>query len=248
MTRGRNSSVVSTTSESVVPKLRIAILSSMPQYRAINLDFIYDAIVNHAIPATIKLHITNRIPPRTSLSTIDHNSVLDWTDGEGIKHRILHTKNVSAIDYDCQIADLLHGERINLIILMGYSRELTSDFKRIWGDKTIIVTHNLEPAENNRQYMSDYREILESGAKLYSCTVHRLNEEHTILSQESRVFSPDNRPNVDPLHDLQNKVCELEKVTLIEALSRCSKLLIERRRKEEASAASSFSHLPQLTM
>ena len=97
---------------------------------------------------------------------------------------------ISAKDED-QMILLFQAWRVDLIVLAGYMRVLSSDFIKAFPDKIINVHPSLLPKYKG---MHAIEQALDSGDKKTGCTVHYVNEEldgGKIIDQSVVMICPD---------------------------------------------------------
>ncbi|NLJ85519.1 MAG: phosphoribosylglycinamide formyltransferase [Firmicutes bacterium] len=140
---------------------RLAILISG---RGSNLQALIDAIERGILDAEIAVVISDR-PDILGLARAEkagiRTRVLPW---QGDEHRE---------SYFEAMAQVLHDEKIDLIVLAGFMRVLSRNIIREFPNKIINIHPSLLPAFSG---MRAQRQALKYGVKLAGCTVHFVDE------------------------------------------------------------------------
>ena len=187
-------------------KQNIAIFAS---YNASSLDSLYTSCKSDELNASIKLVITNNT---------DAN-VLNKAKNYAINSYVINTSNTKNVDE--RILMLLKEYNIDYIILMGYMKRIS---KSITEQYKIINTHpSLLPAYGGAGMYGKYvhEAVIKNNEKISGVTVHYVNENYDdgkIILQEKLVLNEN-----ESVESLENKIKQLEQVTLVKALKICLK-------------------------
>ncbi len=133
--------------------------------RGSNLQAIIERIEAGKLDARIKVVI----------SDVAGAYALKRSQAHGIKTRFLDPKQSgSREDYDRRVVEVLQGEGVELVILAGFMRLLSSDLVRAFPQRIMNIHPALLPAFPGLHVQ---RKALEYGVKFSGCTVHFVDEE-----------------------------------------------------------------------
>ncbi len=125
-----------------------------------------------------------------------------------------HLSGPSREERDLHMAEILEGRGVDLVVLAGYDRILSSAFVRLWSGHAINVHPSLLPAF--RGGLHAQRDALQYGVKVAGCTVHFVTEDvdgGPIISQAAVSVLPD-----DDEESLSARILEQEHRLLPEAI------------------------------
>lgn len=128
---------------------------------------------------------------------------------------------LSREEYDNKLTDCLVAHKVDLIVLIGFMRILSSAFIARWRDKIINVHPSLLPAFAGLMDQSVHQAVLASGVKETGCSVHQVTEEvdaGPVLVQKKCIVLPH-----DTVESLKARVQSLEGPALIEAIQKIGK-------------------------
>lgn len=114
----------------------------------------------------------------------------------------------------------LEGENIDLIVLAGFLSILSKEFVEKWQGKIINIHPALLPKYGGKGMYGKYvhQAVLEAGDEVSGATVHfvtpGIDEGEIILQKEFKIEKG------DTVEDLQNKVAEVEKMIMVEAIKK----------------------------
>lgn len=91
----------------------------------------------------------------------------------GLPTMTLVSKGKSRAEHDHSMVDTLRRLHVELVVLAGYMRVLTSDFIRAFPDRVLNIHPSLLPAFPG---LHAQRQALEYGAIVAGCTVHFVDE------------------------------------------------------------------------
>lgn len=122
------------------------------------------------------------------------------------------------LDFNRKIIEELKKRDIQLVVLAGYLRILSSEFINEFRNKIINIHPSLIPSFCGKGYYGEkvHRAVLEYGAKVTGATVHFVDEGADtgpiIFQKPVRISERDN------VESLSNKVLKVEHVLLSEAI------------------------------
>lgn len=114
----------------------------------------------------------------------------------------------------------LEGENIDLIVLAGFLSILSKEFVGKWQGKIINIHPALLPKYGGKGMYGKFvhQAVLEAGDEVSGATVHfvtpGIDEGEIILQKEFKIEKG------DTIEDLQNKVAEVEKEIMVEAIKK----------------------------
>lgn len=183
--------------------IKLGILGST---RGTNLSTIVEAINQKKLNALIEIVISNKAEAK----------ILDYAVSQQIKTQFIDAKNLTREAYDQQVSTVLQQYNVDLIVLIGYMRILSSDFVRQWKNKIINVHPSLLPAFSGLMDLQVHQAVIDSHAQETGCTVHYVTEAvdagPIILQKRCKVLS------TDTPQQLKERVQQLEGVALVEAI------------------------------
>lgn len=184
--------------------IRLGILGST---RGTNLQAIIEAIETKRLPARIDVVISNK----------EEAYILSRAKAHGIKHEFLSAKGISRDVYDQALSECLKANEVDLLVLIGYMRILSSEFVKEWENKVINIHPSLLPAHAGLMDLAVHQAVIEAGEKETGCTVHYVTEkvdDGPILVQKTCPVYLNDDPQV-----LKERVQALEGEALIEAIA-----------------------------
>ncbi len=204
-------------------KKAIAVLASGS---GTNLQSIIDAINNKTLENTeIAIVISNK----------NDAYALKRAETNGIKTFFLNPKDFPGnLEYDKKLVEVISNYKVDLIILAGYMKILTSVFINAFSGKIINIHPSLLPAFGGKgMYGAKVHEaVLKSRIKESGCTVHYVTEEidgGPVIAQEKVPVLKE-----DTVEILSKRVLAKEHELLVKAIKR---ILINPRHCEEARSA-----------
>jgi phosphoribosylglycinamide formyltransferase-1 len=187
--------------------MQIGILGST---RGTNLLAITDAIAKGQLSAQISIVISNK----------NDSLILERARARQLLTRFLNPIGLSRAAFDEQISNALQQHSVDLVVLLGYMRILSSQFVSAWQNKIINVHPSLLPAFSSKMDIAVHRAVLQSGEKETGCTVHYVTDEvdagPIILQKKCPVLLNDTPES------LKKRVQALEGLALIEVINKLS--------------------------
>lgn len=189
--------------------IKLGILGST---RGTVMQGLIDAITQEQLSAKIEIVLSDKadafILKRAELHNID-NEFVDPT-------------HMQRINYDNLLHAKLKLKQIDLVLLIGYMRILSSAFTEKWQGRIINVHPSLLPAFAGKRDTNIHDEVLKAKLTETGCTIHEVTaavDQGPILLQKRCPVNPD-----DSIDSLKTRVQNLEK----EALTEVVKLFTEK--------------------
>ena len=188
--------------------LRLGILAST---NATDMQSIIDAINSKKLKAEISVVISNKKDAFALERARKHN----------IKAVFIDFMNKQIKDYNQEIAKELDKNKVDLVLLIGYMKILSSWFVKKYKNKIINIHPSLLPAFAGGMDKSVHQAVLERGCKVTGCTLHFVDESidnGPIIMQKS--VSIDENETVN---SLKEKVQKAEQKIILKAVDLFSK-------------------------
>jgi phosphoribosylglycinamide formyltransferase-1 len=175
--------------------MRLAVLGST---NGTDLDAIITAIKNQEIDASIEVVISN----------VESSGILEKAKKYYIDHCYVSHKNKKRDVFDLEMSQILELKKVDLILLIGFMRILSSSFIDRWAGRIINVHPSLLPKYAGGMNEKVHESVLRARDKETGCTIHLVTKEvdgGPILLQLSCPVEAS-----DTVEDLKNKVQKLE--------------------------------------
>ena len=192
--------------------LKIGVLGSS---NGTDLDAIIDSIEKKYLDAEIKLIISN---VKTAL-------ILEKAKNNNIKSLYISHKKKSREIFDNELSGHFKNEKVDLILLIGFMRILSSNFCNEWNNKILNVHPSLLPKYSGLMDLNIHKKVIENNESETGCTIHFVTKDldkGPILVQKKCFVSFDETPL-----SLKKKVQKLEGISFIEAIKIFKKELIK---------------------
>ncbi|MBU4266614.1 MAG: phosphoribosylglycinamide formyltransferase [Candidatus Altiarchaeales archaeon] len=198
-------------------KIRLGVLAST---RGTDMQTIIDEIEAGRLEAEISVVISNK----------KDAYALERARKHGIEAVFVDAKDKSREEFDKEVMGILKEKNVELILLIGYMRILSSEFVNEYENRIMNVHPSLLPAFGGGMDKDVHQAILDYGVKVTGCTIHFVDEsvdEGPIVVQ--RVIQIAEDETVDSLKD---KVQDAEKKAFIDAIKlfAAGRLKVEGRR------------------
>ncbi len=183
--------------------LHLAILGST---RGTDLEPINEAINNGSLQAVIDIVISNK----------PDAYILERAKKFNLKTVCLESAGKERSVYDHELLAEIKKYPIDLVLLIGYMRLLSSDFVRAYRGKILNVHPSLLPAFAGGMDLNVHAEVLKAGVPETGCTIHLVDEgvdTGKILLQKKCPVEP-----TDTVESLKKKVQKLEAEAWIEVI------------------------------
>ena len=184
--------------------IRIAVLGST---RGTDLQAVIDAIESGRLNAEIVCVISNR----------KKAYILERARKHGIRAVFISSKGLSREEYDKKLLEELKKHSpVDLILLIGYMRILSSLFVRRYRWRIMNIHPSLLPAFAGGMDLEVHKAVLDYGVKVTGCTLHFVDEGvdmGPIILQKPVLIDEDDTPET-----LKPKVQKAEQEVIIEAI------------------------------
>jgi phosphoribosylglycinamide formyltransferase 1 len=132
--------------------------------RGTNLQAIIEAIEEGKIEGKIKIVVSDNLDAYALKRAEQHNIETKYINHKEFKNRE---------DYDKKIVETLENKEVELVVLAGYMRILSSYFIKAYKNKIINIHPALLPSFPG---LRAQKQAVEYGVKISGCTVHFVDE------------------------------------------------------------------------
>ena len=172
---------------------------------------IVEAILSGELDASIEVVITNN----------KHAPILDKAKKYGIDFSIINHKNKHREEFDKQISKKLVEKEVDLVLLIGFMRILSTPFIEKWNKKILNVHPSLLPKYAGGMNNSIHESVLKNKDKETGCTIHLVTSQvdrgPILVQKKCSVFKN------DTVKSLKERVQQLEGEAFIETIKTWSK-------------------------
>tara|TARA_B100001996_G_scaffold363907_1_gene332523 strand:+ start:3337 stop:3915 length:579 start_codon:yes stop_codon:yes gene_type:complete len=171
-----------------------------------DLQAIIDAINTGKLKADVSIVISNN----------QNAYILKRANNHNLPSVFISHKNKSRVLFDREVTTELKKADVDLVLLIGFMRILSSEFCLEWQDKLLNVHPSLLPKYAGGMDQSVHEEVLKNGESETGCTIHFVTTEidgGPILIQKKCIVE-----NNDTVKTLKKKVQDLEGLAFIEAI------------------------------
>ena len=183
--------------------IRLGVLGST---NGTDLQAILDAVSAGELDADVAVVISNQAGAY----------ILERAEINNVSAFFIPHKGKKREEFDGEITAVLEEHSVDLVLLIGFMRILSSEFCRAWQDKILNVHPSLLPKYAGGMDINVHKEVLKNKDTETGCTIHFVNEEvdaGPILIQKKCNVDPD-----DTVDSLKTKVQTLEGEAFIEAI------------------------------
>ena len=170
------------------------------------LQFIIDGINSEKVDAQVAVVISNR---KTAY-------ILERARINEIPSIYIPHKNKEREVFDSEISAVLKKYNVELVLLIGFMRILSTRFCADWNNKVLNVHPSLLPKYSGGMDTNVHEQVIENNDKETGCTIHFVTDEldaGPILIQKKCEVNPR-----DTIHSLKYKVQKLEGAAFLEAI------------------------------
>ena len=171
---------------------------------------IVEAISSGGLSATVEVVLSNN----------ETSGILKKARGYGIENHFICHKNKKRDVFDFEMSQILEYKKIDLILLIGFMRILSSEFVDRWFGKIVNVHPSLLPKYAGGMNSDVHKSVLASGDKETGCTIHLVTKEvdggPILLQKSCPVFENDS------IDSLKERVQKLEGEAFIEIINNWS--------------------------
>jgi phosphoribosylglycinamide formyltransferase, formyltetrahydrofolate-dependent len=183
--------------------INIGVLGST---KGTDLQAILDAIHSKKLSATVSTVISNR----------KNAYILDRAKDHSVPFYFISHKGKDRKDFDAEMTEVLKKHEVELVLLIGFMRILSSSFCREWRDRILNVHPSLLPKYAGGMDTNVHEEVLKNKDKETGCTIHFVTDEldsGPILIQKKCAVEEG-----DTVETLKSKVQILEGEAFLEAI------------------------------
>lgn len=183
--------------------INIGVLGST---KGTDLQAILDAIHSKKLSATVSTVISNR----------KNAYILDRAKDHSVPFYFISHKGKDRKDFDAEMTEVLKKHEVDLVLLIGFMRILSSSFCREWRDRILNVHPSLLPKYAGGMDTNVHEEVLKNRDKETGCTIHFVTDEldsGPILIQKKCAVEEG-----DTVETLKSKVQALEGEAFLEAI------------------------------
>ncbi len=187
--------------------IRLGVLGST---KGTDLQAIINAINSGDLKAQVSVVISNR----------SNSFILERAKLNQVPSFFVSTKNKTRSQFDSEVTELLVKNKIELVLLIGFMRILSSKFCQKWHKKIINVHPSLLPKYSGGMDTDVHSEVLKNKDIETGCTIHFVTEKvdaGPILIQKKCLVN-----EKDTVSSLKKKVQKLEGDAFIEAIKTLS--------------------------
>ena len=171
-----------------------------------DLQSILDAIGAGKLDAKVSVVISNR----------ENSYILERAKKHNTPNVFINHKGKVREDFDFEMTNILKEHNVDLILLIGFMRILSSTFCSIWAGKILNVHPSLLPKYAGGMDTNVHEEVLKNNDKETGCTIHLVTDEvdggPIIIQKRCEVDSN------DTIDSLKSKVQILEGEAFLEAI------------------------------
>ena len=184
--------------------IKLGILGST---KGTDLQAILDGIDSGELNAQVSIVVSNR----------ENAFILKRAKANNIPFSFISHKGKSRTEFDSQMTEVFKKKQVDLILLIGFMRILSSEFCNEWRDKILNVHPSLLPKYAGGMDINVHAEVIKNKEKETGCTIHFVTDQvdgGPILIQKRCLIDP-----VDTPKTLKNKVQKLEGEAFLEAVN-----------------------------
>ena len=171
-----------------------------------DLQAVLDAIAYGELVAKVSVVISNN----------EKAHILDRAKNHDIPAVFIPHSGKTRQEFDNELTAVLKNNKIDLILLIGFMRILSSEFCLEWQDRLLNVHPSLLPKYGGRVDTSVHEEVLKNGDAVTGCTIHFVTEDvdggPILIQKKCDVVQS------DTVGSLKTKVQALEGRAFIEAI------------------------------
>lgn len=171
-----------------------------------DLQAILDSIKSGKLDANISIVISNRTGAY----------ILKRAQNHGIPSVFIDHKDRTRKEFDSEMTKILKKNKVDLVLLIGFMRILSSKFCNDWEGRILNVHPSLLPKYAGGMDTNVHEEVLRNRDKETGCTIHFVTDKvdgGPILIQKRCLVESD-----DTVESLKSKVQKLEGEAFLEAI------------------------------
>ena len=150
------------------------------------------------------------------LSNLKNAYILERAKNHNVPAFFLSHKEKSREEFDAEMTAILKEHAVDLVLLIGFMRILSTKFCQEWRDKLLNVHPSLLPKYAGGMDTNVHEDVLKNGDAETGCTIHFVTDEvdgGPILIQKKCNIEPN-----ETVDTLKTKVQQLEGIAFIEAI------------------------------
>ena len=158
--------------------LKLGILGST---KGTDLLAILDSINSGKLDAEVSVVISNR----------KSAYILERARNYDVPAIFISHKEKAREEFDAEMTTVLNRHGVDLVLLIGFMRILSSEFCHVWQNKLLNVHPSLLPKYTGGMDTNVHEEVLKNGDTETGCTIHFVTEEvdgGPILIQKNALF------------------------------------------------------------
>lgn len=183
--------------------IKLGVLGST---RGTDLKPIIDSINDNNLDAVVSCVISNQSDAH----------ILKRAEYNKIEHYYISHKNKEREIFDSEISNILKSKSVDLVLLIGFMRILSTNFCKTWANKIINVHPSLLPKYGGGMDSNIHAEVLKNRDLESGCTIHFVTNEvdkgPIVLQKKCTVLKS------DTVKSLKKKVQILEGAAFIESI------------------------------
>jgi phosphoribosylglycinamide formyltransferase-1 len=183
--------------------LKIGVLGST---RGTALQGVLDAVASGELDVEITVVISDKAQAQ----------ILERVAKYGVPTLHVDATGMKRAEYDEKVSAALRDAGVELVLMIGYMRIVSSGFVEAWRGRLLNVHPSLLPAFGGMMNMSVHEAVIASGVKETGCTIHQVTEEvdaGPIVLQKHCAVLPG-----DTAEMLKERVQALEQAAFVEVL------------------------------
>ncbi|MDQ2924383.1 MAG: phosphoribosylglycinamide formyltransferase [Acidobacteriota bacterium] len=183
--------------------LKIGVLGST---RGTALQGVIGAIAAGALDVEIALAISDKATAQILARAAEH----------GICAEFINPAGLTRDEFDSRVTDALRNAGVQLVLMIGYMRIVSSAFVAEWSGRLLNVHPSLLPAFGGLMNRSVHEAVLADGVTETGCTIHQVTADvdgGPIVLQKKCAVLPD-----DTVESLKDRVQALEQAAFVEVL------------------------------
>ena len=184
--------------------LKLGILGST---KGTDLLAILDSINSGKLDAEVSVVISNR----------KSAYILERARNYDVPAIFISHKEKAREEFDAEMTIVLNKRGVDLVLLIGFMRILSSEFCRVWQNKLLNVHPSLLPKYAGGMDTNVHEEVLKNGDTETGCTIHFVTEEvdggPILIQKKCPVYGNDN------VNTLKVRVQALEGRAFVEAIN-----------------------------
>jgi len=171
-----------------------------------DLQTILDSIASGELIGEVSVVLSNR----------NKAYILERAKNHNVPAFFLSHKEKSREEFDAEMTAILKEHAVDLVLLIGFMRILSTKFCQEWRDKLLNVHPSLLPKYAGGMDTNVHEDVLKNGDAETGCTIHFVTDEvdgGPILIQKKCNIEPN-----ETVDTLKTKVQQLEGIAFIEAI------------------------------